>query len=239
MAKKGAKKKQKRLSTNKVRRMNRKESTFTIKLKPGPHNFTQSIPLGFLIRDILKLANNKKEIKKILNAGKIKVDRKIRKELKFPVGLFDLVSIEDTKENYRIILDLKGRLKVIKTEEKKPVKLCKITGKKINGKKQVQLNTNDGRTFIEKETELKLGDSIKISLPEQKILEKLPEKKGSLVYVTGGSHTGVQAQIEEIIPGTINRFKTVKLKTKEKEFKTTETNIFVIGEKKPEIELQV
>lgn len=237
MAKKGGKKKQKRLSTNKVRRMNRKENTFTVKLKPGPHNFTQSIPLGFLVRDILKLSNNKRETKKILSAGTIKVDGKVRKELKFPVGLFDFVSIEDTKENYRIVLDSKGRLKALKTEEKKPAKVCKITGKKMKGKKKIQLNTNDGRTFIEKETELKVGDSIKISLPEQKIIEKLKEKKGSLVYVTGGSHSGQVAEIEEIIPGAINRFKTVKLKTKEKEFKTTEANVFVIGEKKPEIEL--
>ncbi|PIN98702.1 MAG: 30S ribosomal protein S4e [Candidatus Diapherotrites archaeon CG10_big_fil_rev_8_21_14_0_10_31_34] len=237
MAKKGSKKKQKRLSTNKVRKMDRKENTFTIKLKSGPHNFTQSIPLGFLIRDILKIATNKKEVKKILNAGKVKVDGKIRKELKFPIGLFDLISIEDIKENYRIVLDSKGRLKTINTEEKKPVKLCKITGKKVNGKKEIQLNTNDGRTFIEKETELKIGDSIKISLPDQKILEKIPEKKGNFVYITGGSHTGTQAQIEEILQGTINRVKTVKLKTKEKEFKTTETNVFVIGEKKSEIEL--
>jgi len=237
MAKKGGKKKQKRLSTNKIRLIKRKERTFTIKLKPGPHNFTQSVPLGFLVRDLLNLSTNSKETKNILISGKIKIDGKIRKEPKFPVGLFDLISIEDKKENYRMALDSKGRLKTIKTEEKKPVKLCKVTAKKIKGKKEIQLNTNDGRTFIEKETKLKVGDTIKISLPEQKIIEKLSEKKGNLVYVTGGSHSGQIAEIEEIIPGTINRQKIIKLKTKEKQFRTTESNVFVIGEKKPEIEL--
>ncbi|MBU2100085.1 30S ribosomal protein S4e [Candidatus Micrarchaeota archaeon] len=237
MAKKGAKKKQKRLSTHTARLMKRKEKTFTIKLKPGPHNFKQSVPLGFLVRDLLKLSINRKETKNILNEGKIKVDGKTRKSTKFPVGLFDFVSIEGTKENYRIILDSKGRLKTIKTEETKPVKLCKITGKKVNGKKEIQLNTNDGRTFIEKETELKVGDTIKISVPEQKILEKIIQKKGNLAYVTGGSHAGEKAEIQEIIKGDINKYKTVKLKNKEKEFTTTAANIFVIGEKKAEIEL--
>ncbi len=236
MAKKGSNKKQKRLSAEKVRRMNRKENTFTIKLKSGPHNHKQSVPLGFLLRDILNHSSNTKETKNILSQGKIKIDGKERKDKQFPIGLFDFISIEGIKENYRMVLDSKGRLKAIKTEEKKPFKLCRITGKK-SVKKGIQLNTHDGRTFIEKKTDLKVGDSIKISLPEQKIIEKLPEKKGSLVYITAGSYAGQTAKIEEIIPGTINRFKRVKLKTKEKEFKTTEPNVFVIGEKKPEIEL--
>jgi small subunit ribosomal protein S4e len=237
MAKKGGKKKQKRLSTYKARLMKRKDKTFTIKLKSGPHNFKQSVPLGFLVRDLLKLSINRKETKNILNEGKIKIDGKIRKSTKFPVGLFDFVSVEGIKENYRIVLDSKGRLKAIKTEETKPVKLCKITGKKVNGKKEIQLNTNDGRTFIEKETDLKVGDTIKISVPEQKIIEKITQKKGNLAYVTSGSHTGEKAEIQEIIKGDINKYKTVKLKNKEKEFTTTVANIFVIGEKKAEIEL--
>jgi small subunit ribosomal protein S4e len=237
MAKKGAKKKQKRLSTHKTRVMKRKDKKFTLKLKPGPHNFKQSIPLGFLVRDLIKLSANTRETKRILNAGKIQIDGKIRKNSKFPVGIFDFISIEETKENYRMILDKKGRLKALKIKETKPVKICKITSKKMKGKKEIQLNTNDGRTFIEKETDLKVGDAIKISVPEQKITQKLAQKKGNLAYVTGGSHAGEKAEIQEIIPGAINRYKTVKLKSKDKEFKTTESNIFVIGEKKPEIEL--
>ncbi len=236
MAKKGSPKKQKRLSTNKTRQMKRKEYTFTVKLYPGPHNLTQSVPLGFMVRDLVGISSNMRETKRILNEGKVKVDGKIRKEYKFPTGLFDLISIEEKKENYRVIIDIKGRIKAIKIEEKKPVKLCKITGKKMHGKK-IQLNTNDGRTFIENKTELKVGDTIKISLPEQKIIDKFTEKKGNLAYVTGGKHSGQTAEIQEIIPGTINRYKTVKLKTKEKEFKTTERNVFVVGEKKVEIEL--
>lgn len=237
MAKKGAPRKEKSLSVNKSRNIKRKENKFTIKLKPGPHNTSQSIPLGFLVRDLLEVSTNKKETKTILNNGKIKIDGKTRKEIKFPVGLFDFISIENSKENYRMVLDSKGRLKPIKTEESKATKLCKITGKKMKGKK-IQLNTNDGRTFIENKTELKVGDTIKISLPEQKIIEKLAEKKGSLVYVTGGSHSGETAEIEEIIKGSINRSKTIKLKTKEKNFRTTASNVFIIGEKKAEIELR-
>jgi len=237
MAKKGAQKKEKRLSTNKVRIIERKKNTFTIKTSSGPHNTEQSVPLGFLVRDLLNLTANKKETRAVLNSEKIKVDGKTRKESKFPVGLFDFISIEDTKENYRMVLDSKGRLNPKKTEEKKAMKLCKITGKRMSKNKKIQLNTNDGRTFIENKTDLKVGDTIKISLPEQKITEKLVEKKGSLAYIIGGSHSGETAEIDEIIEGTINRNKTVKLKTKEKEFKTTEKNVFIIGEKKAEIEL--
>ncbi|MFH1664017.1 MAG: 30S ribosomal protein S4e [archaeon] len=237
MAKKGSQKKEKTLSTSKTRLIERKNNTFTIKTSSGPHNSKQSIPLGFLVRDLLKISENKKETRNVLNNGKIKVDGKPRKDLKFPVGLFDFISIEDTKENYRMVLDSKGRLIPIKTDEKKATKLCKITGKKVGKKNTVQLNTNDGRVFIENKTELKVGDTIKISLPEHKITEKLTEKKGNLAYVTGGSHSGQTAEIQEIIKGTVNRPKIIKLKTKDGEFKTTEKNVFIIGEKKPEIEL--
>jgi len=236
MAKKGARKSEKRLSASKTKMVKRKANTFTIKASAGPHNAQQSIPLGFLTRDLLELSSNRKETDEILNAGEIKIDGKPRKNKKFPVGLFDLISVEKNKENYRMILDTKGRLTPVKTEEKKATKLCKITGKKMNGKK-IQLNTNDGRTFIETKTELKIGDSIKISLPEQKILEKLVQKKGNLAYITGGKHAGAKGTIEEIIKGDVNRQKTVKLKAKEKEFKTNSKNVFIIGEKKAEIEL--
>jgi len=235
MGKKGAPKKEKMLSVHKTRTVKRKENTFTIKTSPGPHNSTQSIPLGFLIRNLLGITSNTRETKRILNQGKIKIDGKTRKSIKFPVGLFDFVSVEGG-ENFRMIIDSKGRLKATKTEEKKPTKLCKITGKKAKGK-QFELNTNDGRTFIEKKTELKIGDTIKISLPEQKIIQELTEKKGNLVYVIGGSHSGKTAEIQEIEKGAINREKAVKLKSKEKEFKTIEKNVFVIGEKKSGIEL--
>jgi small subunit ribosomal protein S4e len=41
--------------------------------------------------------------------GLIKVDNKIRRDPRFPLGIMDVVSIEKTGENFRILYDVKGR----------------------------------------------------------------------------------------------------------------------------------
>ena len=54
----------------------------------------------------------------------------MRKDHGFPTGLMDVISIDKTKENFRILYDVKGRfiLKKINSDEAK-FKLCKIKGK--------------------------------------------------------------------------------------------------------------
>ncbi|MBU0636304.1 30S ribosomal protein S4e [Candidatus Micrarchaeota archaeon] len=239
MANKGGSNKSKRIALPKARQVLRKKHIWAIKPRPGPHQQKAVLPLGEILREKLGLASNRKEIKAILNAKKIRVDEKIRTDSKFPVGLFDVVRVEEEKKQYRIVFDPKGRLQVIEMDIKeKPVKVCKIVLKKILGKEKVQLTTNDGRTIIEKKSKTKPGDSVLIELPSQKIERVMPFQEGQLGYLTSGTRTGSIAKIKKVTPATMRRASLVELETKGETFQTLAENIIVIGSNTPVIPVE-
>lgn len=64
-----------------------------------------------LLKNRLKYALNAKDVYQIVRdkEGLIKVDSKIRRDPRYPLGIMDVVSIEKTGENFRILYDVKGR----------------------------------------------------------------------------------------------------------------------------------
>lgn len=59
----------------------------------------------------LKYALSRQETLKIVKdrEGMIKIDGKVRREHRFPLGQMDVVSIDKTNEHFRILLDIRGR----------------------------------------------------------------------------------------------------------------------------------
>lgn len=230
---------EKRLSTSKVRKIFRKEHAFTIRAYPGPHKRKNSVPLGFVLRDLLKLCNNLKEAKILLNSGIVSVNGKTRKEYKFPVGLFDIVSVKEGK-SHRATFDSAGRIEFRELDLKKSEKLskvCKVLGKTLLKKNVVQISTDDGRIFRGVKG-VSVGDSILIELPVQKIVSTIELKNGCIVFVSGGKHVGSIAKVKNIVDGTMKRPKLLALSDNEgNDFETTENNVIVVGLKKPEIEV--
>ena len=84
---------------------------YTHKPSAGPHKFRECLPLSVLLKNRLKYALNSMDIYKIVRdkEGLIKVDGKIRRDPRYPLGIMDVVSIEKTGENFRILYDIKGR----------------------------------------------------------------------------------------------------------------------------------
>ncbi len=239
MAKKGEDKRQKRLSAEKIRNLPRKGKKWTIKSIAGTYSKKSSVPLGFVIRDLLGLAKNLKETKFVLNSGAIKVNSVVRKDYRFAVGLFDLIDIEGKTQRFRVLLDKKGRLALKEVSPKeKATKLSKIVSKRIVKGGFIQIATNDALTIRNKKTALKVGDIIKIELPSKKIIESYELKKGNFAYVTGGAHVGRVAKIKDITKGGMNKPKLITLERKKESFQTIDENVFIVGEKKPDIELE-
>jgi len=119
----GPKKHLKRIRAPKTWMVKKMGGTFTYRPLPGPHKLRECIPLGLLLRYRLKYANTGREANIILNdkeAG-VKIDNKRRKDDAFPVGVNDILTIEKTGENFRVMLDVKGRfvLKEINPDEAK------------------------------------------------------------------------------------------------------------------------
>ena len=68
------------------------------------HNKQESIPLVIIVRDILKLVQTKKELKKILNEKQILINKKIIRDTNYPINLFDILTIVAEKKNYAVNL---------------------------------------------------------------------------------------------------------------------------------------
>ncbi len=212
----------------------RKTHKWAVKASPGPHSRLKSIPLLLVIRDVMKLANSSREAKKILHDGNILVDGVVRRDYKFPVGVFDVITIPKIDLSYRVFLDEKQRLSLRKISDPE-VKLCKITDKTIVKGGNTQLNLHDGSNIISDEYSYHSSDSVILSLPERKVVKHITYKPGSLALVIGGAHSGELATIEDVrkTRGVMPNMTSLHSSY---DFETIEDYVFVIGKGTPEIE---
>jgi small subunit ribosomal protein S4e len=107
-----------------------------------------------------------------------------------------------------------------------------------------QLNLHDGRNILLNvdaginSEEFKTFDTVKINLPDQKILEHLSFAEGSLILVTSGGNIGKTGIIKRIAKGSAARPPMVTIEDSEKNtFQTIVDYIFVIGKKESLIQL--
>ena len=230
MAKMGSRKHLKRYKAPKSWLIYPKEDTWTVKPSAGSHSIEDSIPLTLVIRDILKLADNSREAKRIINSGNVLVDGKVVKDYKFPVGFMDIVDIPKTGESYRVLLDRKSRLQLDLIEDN-TLKLSKIVNKSTIKGGKTQLNFHDGKNLIVDEDVYSVGDVISLKVPENEINEIYPLKEGAIVLVTGGKHTGELGTVSEIIENKSSNPNTIIIENSAKEeFLTLKDYAFVIGE---------
>lgn len=232
----------KRLAAPRAWGIEKKRHKWAVAPRAGPHRKESSSPLLLAVRDMLKYANTSREAKRIITEGKILVDKKVRKDYKFPLGLMDVVEIPAAKERYVILFDKKGRLylkKILKKEAK--FKLRKIINKSIVKGGNIQLNLHDGRNYLvkvkdpekPKEDIYKTKDTLVFDLAKNSIIEHIPYKKGNLAYITGGTHRGEVAKIEEMHTLRSPESNVVVLARDDKKFQTIDDYVFVIGEEKP------
>ncbi|MCD4846394.1 MAG: 30S ribosomal protein S4e [Methanosarcinales archaeon] len=227
----------KRIASPKKWPIAKKTHIWVTKPNPGPHSLKQAIPLIILLRDVLKLADNMRETKRILNEGNVLVDGTVRKDHKFPVGLFDVIQIPKLKTSYRILLDPNSRLMVNELDTQDPMKPVQILDKTIIRGGKVQLNLHDG-TNILGSNEYKTKDTIILSIPDKGIHKHIKYEQGNLALVIGGTHSGELARINEIKKVRSGRHNMVLLEKKDgTSFETIEDYVFVVGIDEPEFNL--
>ena len=237
MAKMGSRKHLKRYKAPKSWPIHPKEDTWTVKPSAGSHSIDDSIPLTLVIRDVLKLADNSREAKRIINSGNVLVDGRVVKDYKFPVGFMDIIEIPKTGESYRVLLDRKGRLQLILIDDNS-AKLSKIVNKSTIKGGKTQLNLHDGKNIIIDEDAYSVGDVICLNVPEQEIVEVYPLQEGATVLVTGGKHTGELGTVTEIIENKSSNPNTIIIENSSKDdFLTLKDYAFVIGTDAPTISL--
>lgn len=205
----------------------------------GSHPKQFSIPLQVVLRDILGLAQTRREVRSILRDGKILIDKKPRTEGKFSLGLMDILEIPAIHKSYRVEVGRKGLL--LQETTSSDQKICRIKGKAIVRGGKEQLNLHDGRNiFVGKKSPYKVGDSLLISLPGQEILSHLPLKKGSDVLIIKGKNIGVRGRITSLSERKYMMEKaTATLDVEGRMIETLRNYVFVIAgrekkEKSPE-----
>jgi len=238
MAKMGSRKHLKRFKAPKNWPIRPKENVWTVKPAAGPHAIEDSLSLLVVIRDILGLADNSREAKRIINTGKVLVDGRARKDYKYPVGFMDVVQIPSSEEVYRVLPDLKGRLTLHPIpKENEGFKLCKITNKTTLKEGKTQLNLHDGRNIIVEDS-FAAGDVVSLKVPDQVITDNFKLEEGALVLITGGKHIGEIGIINEININKSSNPNTVVVENNKKDnFLTLKDYAFVIGKDKPAISL--
>ena len=185
--------------------IHRKEAVWIVRPSSGPHSLEKCLPLSLVLRDILKVAETRKEAKKIISQGKVYVDGKVRRKDDFPVGLMDVISMPDLNKFYRVLPSHKGLFLNPISKEEARFKLLRVEDRTIvkNGTSQFALH--DGTNLRVKAEDLENPEiiyesfaTLKLGLPEKQILDQLKTKKGNIAVITGGKNIGKQGKIVEI-----------------------------------------
>ena len=198
----------KRLNAPKSWPVPRKSNVWVTSPNPGPHPLDGCMPLSVVLRDMLKVVDTAAEAK---------------------------ISMPDVGKYYRMLLDNRGKFILVEVaEDRAKWKLCRIENKTYVSGGRLQLNLHDGRNVLVSEDGYKTGDVLKLELPTQKILEAYKLVQGNVALIVSGENAGqinvVDEQVEErsSAPDLV-RFKNGKL--------TVKNNVFVIGNKTPEVVL--
>ena len=220
----------KRLAAPSTWRIKRKGIKYITRPNAGPHRLELGMPLNLILKELLSYGETTRDIKKILNNKTILIDGIRRKDYKFIVGIFDAIRIDEKDECFRVVLDDKKKLSLIKiSKDEAGIKPCKIIGKiKAHGK--IQINLYDGKNILVGEDKYKVGDSLIISLPKQEIKVHLPLDKKKTVYLMGGKNIGEVGVVEDI------KGKNMFYRKKSGEVvETLKKYAFVIGDDMPAI----
>jgi len=159
------------------------------------HGINSTIPILIILRELMNVAQNRKEAKKILDTGNIKVNERIIRKENYPVALFDVLALGEKR--FRVVLKNKKFNIEEAAKNESGMKIAKIIGRKIlKGKKQ-QINFNDGRNVLSNE-KLRIGDSAIINLKENTIEKIIPLKEKSRALIIGGKHKSKEGDVEKI-----------------------------------------
>jgi len=249
----GPRKHLKRLNAPKHWMLEKLGGTWAPRPSSGPHKLRECLPLSLVLRNRLKYALTRREVLMIVNRRLVKVDHKIRTDMNYPAGFQDVLSINKTDEQFRLLYDTKGRFVLHRiTPEEANTKLCRVVKVGYGSKASIghmpglfgkagaipYVATHDGRTIRFADPTVKMHDTVKLDLTTGKIAGHIKFDVGQLCMITRGANIGRVGTIVHVErhPGS---FDIVHVRDRRGvNFATRLTNVFVIGDSnKPETSL--
>lgn len=235
----GPKKHMKRMAAPSHWMLDKLTGVWAPKPSSGPHKQRECLPLIVLLRNRLKYALNFTEAKIIMIQRLVKVDGKTRTEHTYPAGFMDVVTLEKTKENFRLLYDTKGRFVVHKiTKEEAAYKLLRVKDVAKGPKGVNYCVTHDGRTIRFPDPEIKTNDTVVFDIASGKITDFCKFEHGNVCMLIGGNNIGRVGTITkfELHHGSFNIIHLVDAEGHH--FATRQQNVMVIGKgEKPLISL--
>jgi len=208
----------------------KKDYVFVVRPSAGPHAKKECIPMQVLLRNVIGYAHTAKEARTILNTGGVLVDKRVRKDPKYPVGLMDVFEIPEINAHFRIVVDKHGLSAKKIGKDETNVKLCRITGKKNIKGGMFQLALHDGRNIAIKKNSYKVGDSLLISLPNQDVVKHFKFEKGVKGTIIAGKNIGATGKIKDfVVKKNMLEKPTVTIDSEKKEINTL-TDYILVGE---------
>jgi len=241
----GPRKHLKRLNAPKHWMLDKLGGTWAPRPSTGPHKLRECLPLSLVLRNRLKYALTRREVVMIVNRRLVQVDHKIRTDINYPAGFQDVITLNKTEEQFRLLYDVKGRFVLHRiTPEEASYKLCRVVRVAKGSKASIgrmpglagqsgvipYLVTHDGRTIRFADPAVKVNDTIKLDLTTGKQIGHLKFDVGQLVMITRGANTGRVGTIVacERHPGS---FDIVHIRDRRgNNFATRLSNVFVIGD---------
>ena len=215
----------------------RKDKRFVITVRPGPHKKHYSVPTAVFLRDTLKIVASLREAKTAIYSGKVKIDGVVRKSLHHAIGLMDVIELENVSDVYRLV-PTEGILQPIKiNESEKAKKLVRVVSKTTIKNGKMQIGFHDGRSTIT-DTDVSVGDTCIMQIPDQKILEVIKLEAGCQGLVTRGINSGQIGKIKTVEKGTFIIPKRVVLTLGEREIEIPADIIMAVGKEEPVIQLK-
>ncbi len=191
------------------------------------HEASKSVSLIVMMREVLKLVKNRKELKRLLNEKQVLINQKIIRETNYPLLLFDSLSLPAMKKSYRVVLKNKRmNLEEINDKEAEQ-RTYKIINKKQLAKGKIQLNLDCGKNILAdtKLKAIKTGTFITINSKNNEVVKTDSLGKGSKVFVISGKHIGTIGEIK----GVKEEGESIiaEIKTKDGEIKVDVDNLFI------------
>jgi small subunit ribosomal protein S4e len=220
---------QKRLSAPDSWPVERKTETFTVKAAGGPHG-DAGVPLVIVLRDVLGYVDSTREADYAANGGGVLVNGEAVADVRRPIGMFDILSLPEREEHYRVFPDEGGRLGLTPIDaEAASSKLGKVVDKtKVPGG-GTQLNLHDGANLVVEADAYAAGDSVVVDADDD-VVAHFEYEEGALVTATDGEHAGEIGEVDEIevTPGSSPN--NVHVETDDGGFETVEEYVVVIDE---------
>jgi small subunit ribosomal protein S4e len=211
----------------------RKGTKWVKRPAPGPHAQEASIPILLVLRDVRKIVATAREARILLRQGNVRVDGKIVRDLAWGVGLFDTISLEKPlDEHFRVLRDRSGRLVLVPIAAKEATtKIGRVRFKHAVRGGKVEVTLHDGRNLlVAPSSAWKVGDSILIEVPMQKVVGHLPLSPGKLAYVAGGSHVGELGRVDRVEIRNSSQPNLVHFK---EGFSTIKEYVYIVGDQAP------